>query len=289
MTGDKTPRGGAITGRLYEERYMALKRCRHGTFLYNVNDRFIGRSLDLYGEWGEAELEVLGQLIQPGQVVLDIGANIGTHAVFFAQRMQGQGMVHAFEPQRLAFQNLCANLALNAITNVQAYRAGAGDQRSMIHLPVLDPTRNQNFGAVPLHDHAAGEPVEVVRVDDLGLRACHLVKIDVEGMEARVLAGARETIQRHRPVLFVENNTVERSREIIEAILSLDYRAYWHIAAYFNPDNFFGNPENVFADFQPETNILCFHRSAPVNIAGFQQVQSVDDDWRQALARLAQP
>lgn len=64
---------------------MAVKRCRHGLFAYNVNDSFIGRSHDLYGEWCEAELAILGQILRPGDTALDVSANIGTHAVFFAQ------------------------------------------------------------------------------------------------------------------------------------------------------------------------------------------------------------
>ena len=48
-------------GKIWQNAYMAIKRCRHGTFLYNINETFFGRSLDLYGEWCKAELSVLGQ------------------------------------------------------------------------------------------------------------------------------------------------------------------------------------------------------------------------------------
>ena len=98
--------------------YMATKLCRHGTFLFNRNDTFVGRSLELYGEWCEAEIELLAQVVKAGDVVLDVGANIGTHAVSFARMVTDSGMVVAFEPQRLVFQNLCANLALNSLRNV---------------------------------------------------------------------------------------------------------------------------------------------------------------------------
>ena len=88
-----------------------------------------------------------------------------------------------------------------------------------------------NFAAVPLLGHAAGDPVEVVRLDDLSLGRCDLIKVDVEGMECDVLEGARETIARYRPVLFVENNTVERSPATITFLDSLEYDAYWHISS----------------------------------------------------------
>src|SRR5271165_2730364 len=71
--------------RLVESTHMAVRKCRHGTMMYNVNDSFIGRSLDLYGEWCDDEVAVLGQILSPGDVVVDVGANIGTHTVFFAK------------------------------------------------------------------------------------------------------------------------------------------------------------------------------------------------------------
>ena len=88
--------------------------------LYNFHDLYIGRSLDLYGEYSEGEIDLFGQIVQPGQVVVEVGANIGAHTVFLAHRSGPAARVLAFEPQRIVFQTLCANLALNSITNVDA-------------------------------------------------------------------------------------------------------------------------------------------------------------------------
>ena len=76
---------------IFINEYTALKECRHGFFLYNRNDTFIGRSLDLYGEWCEGELVALFQIVQPGQVVIDVGANIGTHTVPLAKKVTQSG------------------------------------------------------------------------------------------------------------------------------------------------------------------------------------------------------
>ena len=86
---------------------------KYGRMLYNPNDKYIGRSLNLYGEFSEGEIALFRQLIKPGFVVLDIGANIGCHTVFMAQAMENSGRVIAIEPQRLTHQLLCANVALN--------------------------------------------------------------------------------------------------------------------------------------------------------------------------------
>ena len=95
-----------VPARVYEHDYLAIKRCRHGTFMYNVHDQAVGRSLELYGEWCEGELNVLAQLIKPGELVLDVGTYIGTHTIFFSKQVGDAGYVIAFEPQRLAFQTL---------------------------------------------------------------------------------------------------------------------------------------------------------------------------------------
>jgi len=278
-----------VVPRILEHEFMAMRRCKHGTFLYNVHDLFISQSLDRYGEWCEAELYALGQMVKPGDVVLDVGANIGTHTVFLARKVTDQGCVFAFEPQRLVFQNLCANIALNALVNVIARQQAVGRRAEVIRLPIFDPRQSMNFGAVSVMGHADGEPVEVIRIDDLHLGRCNLIKVDVEGMECDVLEGARETITTRRPVLFVENNTTERSQAIIALIDSLHYDAYWHISRYFNAGNFFRNRENVFASYRPEANLLCFHRSCRLDLHGLTKVTGVEDDWQQALKRFPRP
>ncbi len=140
--------------------------------LYNGNDNCIGRSLELYGEWAEAELRLLNPLIRPGSVVLDVGANIGTHSVFFARAVGPSGMVLSFEPDRLLFQQLCANMALNSITNVLTFNMAAGASAGSSYLTPLDPMVGQNFGGGRLE--AAGSSLsEVVSVvpDDTHAKA----------------------------------------------------------------------------------------------------------------------
>jgi hypothetical protein len=67
------------------EVYNQLKECRHGRMLYNINDKYVGRSLDVYGEFCEAELTLLKSFVRPSDIIIEVGANIGTHTVPFAQ------------------------------------------------------------------------------------------------------------------------------------------------------------------------------------------------------------
>lgn len=269
---------------LLENDYIAVKRVKHGVFAFNRNDRFIGRSLDLYGEWAESELALLGRFIKPGNTVLDVGANIGTHSVAFA-RMTGEGgSVIAFEPQRLTFHLLCANVALNCLTNVHCSQRAVGEKAGSVKVPALPPRETRNFGAVAVGG-AEGDEVDMVSIDALGLEACHLIKIDIEGMEPGALRGARSTIQAHRPVLYVENNTIDCAAPTLAAIVALGYRAWWDLALYYNPANFFRHPENVFAQYQPGANLLCLPPGMEPGTPELIECSGPNDDWNQALHR----
>ena len=270
---------------LVKNGFICMKPCRHGLFMFNGNDRFVGHSLDLYGEWCEAELELLLPLIRAGDVVLDVGANIGTHAVPFAKAAGAPGRVIAFEPQRTAFQLLCGNLALNCLTNVQCRQEAVGDRSGAVKVPVFPPEESRNFAAVALGGDVAGEAVPLVTIDSLALEACRLIKIDVEGMEPAVIRGARSTIEAHRPLLFVENNTIDGAAPTIAAILDLGYEAWWHLALYYNEDNFFGNRHNVFAQYQPEANLLCVPAGMGPLSPELVACSGVDDNWRHAVER----
>ncbi|MEI7848571.1 MAG: FkbM family methyltransferase [Chloroflexota bacterium] len=266
--------------------YVSIKNCRHGLFMYNVNDLFVGHGMDIYGEWCDAELESLGQIIRSGDVVIDVGSNIGTHAVFFAQKVNPGGMVYAFEPQRVTFEYLCANLALNGLLNVVPVQAGVGDRHAEVNIPVLDPTVLQNFGCLNIEGHAVGDLVKILPLDSLGLKRCNLIKIDVEGMESQVLRGAEQTIRNCKPFLFVENNSREGSPELVKQVMELDYKCWWHIAPYYNSDNYFKNPKNEWANIVPEANMICVPNDSPLNVTGFEPLLDAADTWVQALGRI---
>ncbi len=237
----------AETSILLSEGNMRLKQCRHGPMLYNVNDVYLGRSLDLYGEYAEDEVRFLSASLGPGSLAVDVGAHIGCHTVFMAKQVGPGGAVFAFEAQRVIFQNLCANLALNGLTNVRVFNAAAGSEEGTITVPDIDYEAEGNFGGVSLGGDD-GEQVPLTTIDGLGLPACHLIKVDVEGMEAEVIRGATETIKTHWPALYVENDRQEKSADLIELLLGLDYRLYWHMVNLFNGENFFGHKDNVFGN-----------------------------------------
>jgi FkbM family methyltransferase len=259
-TGPKPPSRGPlapdVAPAVETPGFNRLKRCRHGLMLYNRHDIYIGRSLDLYGEFSEAEAALLRYLLKPGDVVIEAGANIGAHTLPLARMVGPAGAVYAFEPQRIVFQTLCANMALNSVTNAHCRHAALGDAAGEATVPELDYSTENNFGGLGLEGHSGGETVPVITVDSLGLKRCDLLKVDVEGMETAVLRSAGRMIEACAPVLYVENDRPNKSAELIGFIASLGYRMYWHKPPLYSTDNYFRNPTNVFGDLV-SANMLC--------------------------------
>ncbi len=277
-----------ISGYLVENQYVGVKRAKHGVFMFNRNDLFVGRSLDLYGEWCEPEILLLRNYVRKSDVVLDIGANIGTHTVAFAAMVGSAGLVHAFEPQPSIFHFLCGNIALNCLDNVCVHRKAVGSGGGEIGLPHLPPPDVPfNFAAVPLSASGGGAKADLVSVDSLGLDRCRLIKIDVEGMEVDAIEGAQKTIKAFQPLLFVENNSTDNASRVIQSIFRLGYKAYWHIRPYFHEFNFFGNRENVFSRIQPEANLLCVPGASTVDTSDLVECTSTNDNWRTVLEKVA--
>lgn len=248
----------------------------HGQMLYNRNDTYIGRSIELYGEWSGGECRVFDAIVKPGMTVIEVGSNIGAHTVPLARSAGPQGVVYAFEPQRITFQTLCANLALNHLTNVVPYHAAAGDKPGSLLVPELKQDATNNFGGLGLGDHQAGFKVPVMTIDSLNPAACHFIKADVEGMEESALRGAEQTIRKFLPVVYVENDRPEKSESLVKYLVSLGYRLFIHNPQLFDPNNYKGNKENVFPNIASK-NLLCVHQSKPANITGFPELKLPDD------------
>lgn len=244
-----------------------IKTCRHGQMIYNTHDIYMGRALEYYGEYSEFEAHFFNSILQPGWVALDVGANIGCHTVIFAQKVGPRGRVYAFEPQRILFQTLCANIAINNISNTFCENIALGATEGIIEVPLLDMHHDNNFGALSLDKNFGirGENIPLKKLDDYHFPSVNFIKIDVEGMETPVLEGAEHILKTFKPILFIENDRIEKSQMLIEKLFEFEYRLYWAITPLYNPHNFFQNPENIYGN-TVTINMLCIHKSVPQNI-----------------------
>ena len=265
------------------DQFNVLTNTRLGPMLANRNDRYVGQSILAYGEFSEGEAQMFRQLVGAGDVVIEAGANIGAHTLLLSRLVGAAGLVVAYEPQRIVFQTLCGNLALNQCLNVMARQQGLGSGAGQMVLPGVDPRQVNNFGGLSLLAQGPGEKVDIATIDSLGLPACKLIKADVEGMEADVILGAKDTLARCRPLLYLENDRAEKSPALIALILSLGYRLWWHVTPLYNPDNFLKNPNNVFGG-TVSINILCQSNEAARPVAGMREITHPGDAWNTAPA-----
>ena len=250
--------------------------------LYNKNDMYIGKSFDRYGEFSEGEVAMFQRILRTGDTVVEAGANIGAHTIPLAKLVHPIGRVVAFEPQRLVFQTLCANVAINSLANVDCRCVALGAEPGEIVVPFLSPDHETNFGGLGLGAYTNGERVPVTTLDSLAMTQCRLLKIDVEGMEENVLRGAHELIANCRPLMYIENDRADRSASLIAHLLGLDYRLYWHLPPMFNESNYFENQENTFGRIV-SVNMLCIPRGEDFDVEGLPEITDPQSNWQNRL------
>jgi FkbM family methyltransferase len=204
-------------------------------------------------------------------LVVEVGANIGAHTVELSRLVGKAGSVVAFEPQRVVFQTLCANLALNSCANVHAFQMAIGAEPGEITVPVLPPDRPANFGGLSLIGATVGERVPLRRLDDFALPSCALLKLDLEGMEVEALRGAASLIASHRPVMYVENDRKDRADELVSLLREWDYQLFWHTPPLYSPTNYAGDSENIFGAIV-SINLLCLPRERGITVQGLQEL-----------------
>ncbi|MHC8298788.1 FkbM family methyltransferase [Pseudomonas sp. ZS1P83] len=224
-------------------------------------DKIISHSLSLYGEWAGCELSFLHKLVKPGMHVLDIGAFIGTHTLAFARFVGTSGQVYSFEPRKEIYQILCSNIEANGIKHVQAFNMGLAEAAGSIALESIDIKESVNFGGLSIDNVVPKEianiyDVHISTVDKLNVPAVHFMKLDVEGMERRVLEGAIEVIARDQPLIFCECNSLTSGYEIFEFCQPLKYRVFGLLSAAYNPENFNGVVDNIFGNAKEVSLLL---------------------------------
>jgi FkbM family methyltransferase len=175
----------------------------------------------------DSQLFALKRLIPPGATIVDVGANIGQHTIFFAKIMKARCVV-ALEPNPEFAAVLRENVALNELDNVDLSRLGMAVGARRGHARVAPSDNPQDTLIVP--DDAG--PLPVVPLDALVTGPIDLVKIDVDEQEIAVLEGMGDILRTRRPVLAIE--VVHRNLADTLGLLSrFDYRV----------DHVFSNPQ----------------------------------------------
>ena len=187
------------------------------------------------------ELEIIRKWCPPGAVFADIGANIGNHSLF-ALKFLRVAKVICFEPNPAAISILHSNLGLNGVL----------DRCDLRHLGVgLSDEASSGFGIVATRRNlgggqmvADGGELTVARGDDLlADEPVSFIKIDVEGMETRVLAGLSAVIAARHPTIFVEVDNTNRAA-FLDWVAAQGYEVRARYRRYKTNENFLITPKS---------------------------------------------
>lgn len=215
-------------------------------FFTIANPRDVIQGFHSRGKFYEPEeLEIIRTFMEPGSTLCDIGANVGNHTIFALKYLRTERVI-LFEPNPTVIPVLLSNIALNGLANrcdSSFLGYGLSDETAKGLSIALKSARN--LGGAKMVAGKEGGSLEVIRGDDaLSGRSVDFLKIDVEGMELKVLTGLSETISLFRPRIFVEvdNSNSMAFREWVERF---GYRIKASFRRYRANENFMLVPKRV--------------------------------------------
>lgn len=174
------------------------------------------------------ELKILSQILNvysfPTRTAVDVGANIGNHSLFFAQKFD---KVVAFEPNQDVFDLLSFNA--RSQKNIVPICRGIGSKEGVMSIE----TQEQNSGGstlVEVSKCSVSREIEMTTLDNLSevLDNVDLIKIDVEGFEHEVIDGAKETISKHKPLIVFEQGLQKEAdiKKLKHLFTNLGYKKF---------------------------------------------------------------
>ena len=240
-----------------------------GNFLIHTNTKKLIDARVVYtGDYESGIKDVFKGIIKSGDVVLDIGANIGFHTLFFSELTGKEGMVIAFEPIPQNYQTLRSNIILNSYKNIQALQIALGNNNEEINI-FIDPG-NANPGSFNLFsNNSTNTKINCRRGDDilaeLNINRVDMMKIDVEGYEQFALEGLQETIRNCQPKIvfeFDKNYQLKHAKDqfgVFNVLSPFNYRFFIIKDKGLVPFNYDKNlesaeilalPERLFSNFE---------------------------------------
>lgn len=179
---------------------------KHGfSMRLDLRDR-IAQDIYLRGNYEPTTSAIANMLLKPGDIAVDVGANIGFFSLLFSQRVGTTGKVLSFEPSRSILSKLRDNIRLNQSTSINVFEDCLSDicGKAMF---ALGPNSNSGLSTLRTLTNGSGTTeVDTIKFDDIPLDGIDikLIKIDVEGAECKVLRGMAGHLKRSHPALIVE-------------------------------------------------------------------------------------
>lgn len=190
----------------------------------------IGGLVLSFGEFEKKEMELCKEYISEASIVLDVGANIGLHSIYFSD-LAKRGSVLAFEPSLATFALLLDNVA--NIPNIVPINMAVSDTGQIADFHHMSDNAYSGLVDTKRKEVISIIKVPCMKVDDvvsgLGLDRVDFVKIDVEGLEFEVLKGMVDVILKYKPVIFCEiyqgKHSNQKPDETVKFLIGKGYRA----------------------------------------------------------------
>jgi FkbM family methyltransferase len=200
------------------------------TFYYLSDDKYVGQRIALE-KYEPYETQLILRQTKVGDVVVDVGANIGYYTVLLADKVGNSGKVFAFEPDKTNFEILKKNIEANKLKNVVLVNAAVGDENEE---KILYKSK-ENLGDHKLFGDGEKEKVKIIKLDDyFKNQKIDLMKIDTQGWEPAVFEGAKKIIERDKPIVFFEYSPASYKEAKLDGNKMIDfikkiYKKFWWI------------------------------------------------------------
>jgi len=177
----------------------------------------------------------LNSLNFEGKTIYDVGGELGIITMFFAQRVGETGKVVTFEPNPQNYSSIINHINLNGFSNVNVIKIGLGSKKELVKFVVPKQSSSRGTASSEKQKQYLGDSeiqvyeIEIDTMDNQilvnNLPKPDFVKIDVEGLEIEVLSGMLQTIQNHKPEIFVELHGV-KEQEVVDFLLKHNYKVH---------------------------------------------------------------
>lgn len=198
-----------------------------------VSDLDTSQSIELYyfKVWEQHLLDVIDKHVVEGSVAIDAGANFGSISVPISKKLGDAGKLYSFEMSKVMADRLKRNLQQNKCSNVEVINAALSETvGESVYFNEPEFSEKINFGDIRINKENNGSQVETVTIDSLDITdTVSFIKVDCQGYDLKVMKGARNTIQKHKPVVVFEwevdmsaifGDTIE---DVFDFFSTLDY------------------------------------------------------------------
>ncbi len=203
----------------------------HGKYKFIFNNDGDYEEILYHAFWNKyflSEKNKIQDFVKKGDVVVDVGANIGLFSLILSDLVDDSGKVYSFEPIPLLYKKLINNINLNDIKNITTIETGVGETESETEI-FLNPAQSGLSSAVAKPSgNFVSQKIKLTTLDKYFMsknEKVAFIKIDTEGYEPKVLRGAIELINRDKPVVYIElgGDHQQTSIEALKILKELSY------------------------------------------------------------------